>query len=81
MEAAENGKGEAPMRDLRLESAAFDTATGEADLTLRFVGLTFRHLGSWLVNLYDMIICVPVFLANQMKSHSGGLRKPARGQP
>ena len=26
------------MRDLRLENAAFDPATGEGDLTLRFVG-------------------------------------------
>lgn len=50
-------------------------------LALRFIGLAFRHLGVWLVHLYDMIICVPVFLVNQMKSHSGGLRKPARGQP
>ena len=50
-------------------------------LMFRFVGLTFRHLGVWLVHLYDMIICVPVFLVGQMKSHSGGLRKPARGQP
>ena len=49
-------------------------------LVLRFVGLAFRHFGVWLVHFYDMIICLPLFLANQMKSHSGGMRKPARGQ-
>ena len=48
---------------------------------LRAVGDSIRYIGKGLVDIYDVVICVPLWLESQVKAHSGGVRKPARGQP
>jgi hypothetical protein len=48
---------------------------------LRATGDTFRYVGKALVDIYDVVIFLPLWLESQVKSHSGGVRKPARGQP
>jgi hypothetical protein len=47
---------------------------------LRFFGDAFRYLGKALVDIYDVVIFLPLWLELQVKSHSGGLRKPVREQ-
>jgi hypothetical protein len=48
---------------------------------LRSVGDGFRYVGKALVDIYDVVIFLPLWLESQVRSHSGGARKPARGQP
>ena len=50
-------------------------------VVLRTVGDGIRYIGKGLVEIYDVVICVPLWLESQVKAHSGGVRKPARGQP
>jgi hypothetical protein len=49
-------------------------------VALRFVGDAFRYVGKAMVDIYDVVIFLPLWLESQVRSHSGGLRKPARGQ-
>ena len=46
---------------------------------LRVIGEGFRLMGVLLVDLYDLIISVPLWAAKQFKPLFAGSRKPARG--
>ncbi len=48
---------------------------------LRIVGNMFRYAGIFLVDIYDIVIFLPLWLETKAKSSSGGVRKPVRGQP
>ncbi len=46
---------------------------------LRFFGVGFRFIGEALVNLYDFVIFLPLWLETQIKGQLGQDRRPARG--
>jgi hypothetical protein len=50
-------------------------------IVMRTVGDAIRYIGKAVVDIYDVVIFLPLWLESQIKSHSGGVRKPARGQP
>lgn len=49
-------------------------------LGLRWLGTMFRTMGDLLVNVYDFVICAPLWIEEQVKRHAGETRKPAREQ-
>ena len=47
-------------------------------VTLRFFGVAFRFIGEALVNLYDFVIFLPLWLETQIKGQLGQDRRPVR---
>ncbi|MDH3475005.1 MAG: hypothetical protein OEM59_15095 [Rhodospirillales bacterium] len=48
-------------------------------MTLRLFGLGFRYLGEAMVNIYDIVIFLPLWLEDRVKTHLGNGRRPAQG--
>jgi hypothetical protein len=47
---------------------------------LRLLGAGCRHLGRFLVDVYDIVIFLPLWLEAQVKSHAGAARQPTSGK-
>jgi hypothetical protein len=46
--------------------------------TLRLFGAGCRYLGRFMVDVYDIVIFLPLWLEQQIKAHPGGLRPSAK---
>ena len=50
--------------------------------TLRLLGDGCRHLGRFLIDLYDVLIFLPLWVEHQVKAHAGNVRTPPHvGKP
>jgi hypothetical protein len=47
---------------------------------LRLLGAGCRYLGRFLVDVYDIVIFLPLWLELQVKAHAGGLRQPTQAK-
>jgi hypothetical protein len=45
---------------------------------LRLLGAGCRHLGRLMVDVYDIVIFLPLWLEHQVKAHASGLHRPAK---
>ena len=46
---------------------------------LRLIGAGCRYLGRFMVDVYDIVIFLPLWLEHQVKAHASGVRPPAKG--